>query len=159
MSDWKTGLLECCGGDGFGKAGESAGVSACKEVGWHQDNFIQTVCGCCGYTFILYYLKHVSQDTPAPVCGKLLVPALEGCGLTQYDCAFGQNLCLVCVCGFIACPYFRCKLRTKHAIKGNIVFDILACYCCGCLAQFQEFREAAIRDPQELPKTVQMTSN
>lgn len=51
MSDWTTGMLDCCGG----KAGE--GVKACRDVGWHQDNFIQTVCGCCGYTFILYYLK------------------------------------------------------------------------------------------------------
>ena len=28
-------------------------------------------------------------------------------------------------------------------MQGNIVFDILSCYCCGCLATFQEFREVS----------------
>lgn len=86
--------------------------------------------------------------------GGLLVPALQGCGMTQYDCAFGQNLCLVCACNCIACPYFRCKLREQHGIKGNIVFDILACYCCGCLASFQEFREAILHENKDLPGVV-----
>ena len=100
------------------------------------------------------------------------MPALQGCGITQYDCSFGQNLCIICVCSFIACPYFRCKLREKHQIKvqvgqnlcdfeatlclrflfaqGNILFDILSCYCCGCLATFQEFREVGLRPPKRL---------
>ena len=85
--------------------------------------------------------------------------------MTQYDCAFGQNLVLVCLCSFIACPYFRCKLREKYGIKvsmvvlilrvthqiltstaqGNIVFDALACWICCNLAQFQEFREVRCR--------------
>eukprot|EP00292_Cryptomonas_paramecium_P033827 CAMPEP_0113705234 /NCGR_PEP_ID=MMETSP0038_2-20120614/27016_1 /TAXON_ID=2898 /ORGANISM="Cryptomonas paramecium" /LENGTH=84 /DNA_ID=CAMNT_0000630213 /DNA_START=414 /DNA_END=668 /DNA_ORIENTATION=+ /assembly_acc=CAM_ASM_000170 len=43
-------------------------------------------------------------------------------------------------------PYFRCKLREQYGIKGNIVFDILACAICCQLAQFQEFRESAMRD-------------
>mmetsp|Transcript_18097 Transcript_18097/g.38200 ORF Transcript_18097/g.38200 Transcript_18097/m.38200 type:complete len:94 (-) Transcript_18097:14-295(-) len=68
--------------------------------------------------------------------------------MTQYDCAFGQNLVLVCLFSCIACPYFRCKLREKYGIKGNIFFDLLACCICGNLAQFQEFREAAMRDGQ-----------
>ncbi len=28
--DWSTGLLDCCGGDGFGKAGDSAGATICE---------------------------------------------------------------------------------------------------------------------------------
>ena len=27
--DWSTGLLDCCGGDGFGKSGDSAGNTTC----------------------------------------------------------------------------------------------------------------------------------
>jgi len=86
--------------------------------------------------------------------------------MTQYDCAFGQNLVIVCLCNCIAFPYFRCKLREQYGIKvielsiipkayemtlflqGNVFFDILACLLCGNLAQFQEFRESAIREKQ-----------
>jgi hypothetical protein len=30
VGDWSTGLLDCCGGDGFGKAGDSAGATVCE---------------------------------------------------------------------------------------------------------------------------------
>jgi hypothetical protein len=30
--DWTTGILECCGGDGYGKGGDSAGSTVCKFV-------------------------------------------------------------------------------------------------------------------------------
>jgi len=91
--------------------------------------------------------------------------------MTQYDCAFGQNLVIVCLCNCIAFPYFRCKLREQYGIKGNVFFDILACLLCGNLAQFQEFRESAIREKQfstqtaggkfgldELPEVVTMST-
>jgi len=32
--DWSTGILDCCGGDGFGKGGESAGASVCENAFW-----------------------------------------------------------------------------------------------------------------------------
>ena len=28
--DWSTGILECCGGDGYGKGGDSAGATVCE---------------------------------------------------------------------------------------------------------------------------------
>jgi hypothetical protein len=28
--DWSTGLLDCCGGDGYGRSGESAGATICE---------------------------------------------------------------------------------------------------------------------------------
>mmetsp|Transcript_2391 Transcript_2391/g.6424 ORF Transcript_2391/g.6424 Transcript_2391/m.6424 type:complete len:198 (-) Transcript_2391:486-1079(-) len=144
--DWSTGLLDCCGGDSFGKGGDSAGATVCREVGWHPEVFLSSVCGCCGYSFLLYYLRHISKHTPKPMLGALLGPSCLGCGCTQYDCAFGQNLIIVAVCSCISMPYFRCKLREQYGIKGNIVFDILACAICCQLAQFQEFRESAMRD-------------
>ncbi len=36
---------------------------------------------------------------------------------------------------------------TNHPFlpQGNVFFDILSCYCCWCLATFQEFREVGVR--------------
>jgi len=144
--DWTTGIFECCGGDGYGKAGDSAGATVCREIGLHQDNWLQSCCGCCGYSFLLYYVNHVSQHSPKPLLGGLLGESCKGCGCVQYDCAFAQNLLIVCICSCISMPFFRCKLREQYSIKGNIFFDCLACLLCGTLAPLQEFREAAIRD-------------
>jgi hypothetical protein len=66
---------------------------------------------------IFLELRQITRHTPRPLCGCLLIQALQGCGVTQYDCAFGQNLCIVIVCSFIACPYFRCKLRGKYGVQ------------------------------------------
>jgi hypothetical protein len=28
-----------------------------REIGLHQDNWLQSFFGCCGYSFLLYYIK------------------------------------------------------------------------------------------------------
>ena len=98
--DWTTGILECCGGDGYGKAGDSAGSTICK--------FVTTLEFCMCLRFVMNAVQVARSD------------CIRTTGCRASSAAAATHSCSTTSSELMAVRMVALRLRNQQIKKTNI---------------------------------------